>query len=130
MVGEATTRVSDLYIMTEAIYKKASSLHLKMENNEVEDLEALPLLFAKRQEAIEVLDLLMKQPGFEWTPEERESAGRLTDLELRLQPLLINLHLAYKVQMERISQTKQMQQKYRNSYQNVQTDGTFFDTRK
>lgn len=129
-MSEKVTRISALYQLSETIFTKVAGLDVKMENNRTEDLEELPVLFAKRQEAIENLDVLMKTPGFAWTAEERELVGSLAALEKELQPLLNGLHGAYKTQMERISQTKQMSVKYKNSYQNASVDGTFFDARK
>lgn len=129
-MSEKVTRISELYQLSETIFAKAAGLNAKMENNRTEDMEELPILFAKRQEAIEILDALMKTPGFAWTAEERKLAVGLAALEKELQPLLNGLHGAYKIQMEHISQTKQISVKYKNSYQNTSVDGTFFDARK
>ncbi len=127
---EVISRISDLHRLTNEIYKIAASLDSNMEHNNAEDLEALPVLFAKRQEAIEELDRSMKEPGFEWAAEEREMAVELAALDQQLQPMLNGLHQAFKMQMERINQTKQLSVKYKNSYQNASVDGTFFDARK
>ncbi len=124
------TRILRLTQLTEAIYNKASLLDAKMDNNRSDDLEMLLELFADRQAVIEEVDKLMKQLDFEWTAEERKIAVRLKILDQKLQPLLNGLYHAYKIQIERINQTKQMSVKYKNSYQNASVDGTFFDARK
>lgn len=122
--------ISALYLLTKDIYEKAIALDLKMENNETSDLEEFPILFADRQSIIDELTLLMKEPDFEWTAEEREMARQLVALDNKLQPLLLGLYQAYKQQIERINQTKNMSVRYKNSYQNASVDGTFFDARK
>lgn len=127
---EEISRISTLYQLSNEIYEIAALLDSNMEHNNADDLEKLPVLFAKRQETIEELDSLMKEPGFEWTAEEREMALALAALDQKLQPMLNGLHQAFKVQMQRINQTKQMSVKYKNSYQNASVDGTFFDARK
>ncbi len=127
---EEISRISTLYQLSTEIYEIAASLDSNMEHNNAEDLETLPVLFAKRQAAIEELESSMKEPGFEWAANEREMAVKLAALDQKLQPLLNGLHQAFKKQMERINQTKQLSVKYKNSYQNASVDGTFFDARK
>ncbi len=129
-MAEQISRISTLYQLSTEIYEIAATLDSNMEHNNAEELETLPVLFVKRQEAIEELDRSMKEPGFEWTAEEREMAIRLAALDKKMMPMLNGLHQAFKMQMERINQTKQMSVKYKNSYQNASVDGSFFDARK
>lgn len=129
-MAEQISRISTLYQLSTEIYEIAASLDSNMEHNNAEELEKLPVLFAKRQEAIKELERSMKEPGFEWAANEREMAVELAALDQQLQPMLNGLHQTFKMQMERINQTKQMSVKYKNSYQNASVDGTFFDARK
>lgn len=122
--------LQQLLKLTERILIKAKMIGSKMEDNEAEDLVEVQGLFEQRQAVIDGLEAVRTESGFNWSPEGKVMAARLQEAELQLNPLMQRLHQAFTKQMNRISQTKQMSQKYRNSYQTAPADGTFFDTRK
>lgn len=122
--------LQQLLELTETILDKAQAVSPKMDDNDAEDLVEVQGLFDKRQTVIDQLEVLRNGAAFDWSPEGKASVRKLQQAEQQLQPLMKGLQQAFIGQMNRINQTKQMSQKYRNSYQNKTTDGTFFDARK
>lgn len=122
--------LQELLELTLRILIKAKTIGSKMEDNEADDLVEVQGLFDRRQAVIDRLEALRTESAFNWSVEGKAMAVKLQEAEQQLNPLMQSLHQAFTEQMNRISQTKQMSQKYRNSYQNASSDGTFFDTRK
>jgi flagellar protein FliT len=122
--------LQQLLDVSEQILDKAKAISPKMDDNDAEDLVEVQGLFDKRQTVIDQLEFLRKDAAFVWSPEGKAMAAKLQATEQQLQPLMKGLQQAFIGQMNRINQTKQMSQKYRNSYQTNTTDGTFFDARK
>jgi flagellar protein FliT len=116
--------------LTEEIYLQAKSIHSKMEDNDNEQLEAIQALFDKRQQAIEQMESYIQQSTFEWTAEDKLVIQQLKEIEQALQPLMNSLHQSFLLQMNRITQTKQVSTKYMGAYQNMATEGSFIDKRK
>jgi len=122
--------LTGLLQLTEEIYEQSKAIRSKMEDNEDEQLETLQLLVEKREIVIKQLDTYMKQAGFQWSEEDKKMIHKLKETEQKLQPLMNGLYQSFQTQMNRISQTKKMSQKYSGSYQNMTTNGSFFDQRK
>ena len=116
--------------LTKEIYHQAKAVHSKMEDNDNEQLEAIQLLFDKRQQAIEQMESQIQQTSFEWTAEDLLVIENLKEIEQLLQPLMNQLHKSFLSQMNRITQTKQVSTKYMGAYQNMATEGSFIDKRK
>ena len=116
--------------LTENIYHQTKAVHSKMEDNDNEQLEAIQVLFDKRQLAIEQLESHIQQTNFEWTAEDMLVIEQLKEIEQLLQPLMNQLHKSFLSQMNRITQTKQVSTKYMGAYQNMATEGSFIDKRK
>jgi hypothetical protein len=127
---EHQNAVSRVLQITEKIHEQAKAIRTKMENNDAEQLETLQLLFDKREIVIQELDTYMQQEGFQWTEGDRKVINQLNEYELILKPLMDGLHRSFLTQMNQISQTKQVTQKYFGAYQNMKTNGSFFDKRK
>ena len=122
--------LNELLQHTEEILLKAQAVQTKMEDNDTEHLEAIQLLFDKRQEVIQQLDATLQKKDFQWTDNDKETINKLKDHEQKLQPLMNGLHQSFLSQMMRISQTKQVSKKYIGAYQNTATEGSFIDKRK
>ena len=114
---------------TREIYRKAQSIHSRMETNEEGIVEALETLFDHRQETINHLDTFMKQKNFRWTVEEQILIEQLKEIEQQLQPLLNDLHQSFFAQIKRIAQTKEVSKKYVGAYQTMAIGGSFIDKR-
>jgi len=127
---EKYTSLSEFLQLTEEIYRQAKAVHSKMEDNDIEHLEAIQAMFAKRQQAIEQMESHIQQTNFEWTTEDRLVIAQLKEIEQTLQPLMNSLHQSFLSQMNRITQTKQVSTKYMGAYQNMATEGSFIDKRK
>jgi cobalamin biosynthesis protein CbiD len=122
--------LSEFLLLTQEIYYQANTVHSKMEDNDNEHLEAIQVLFDKRQQAIEQMESHIQQPTFEWTTEDKLVILQLQEVEQVLQPLMNSLHQSFLSQMNRITQTKQVSTKYMGAYQNMATEGSFIDKRK
>jgi two-component SAPR family response regulator len=127
---EHQNALTGLLQLTEEIHDQAKAIRSKMEDNEAEQLETLQLLFEKREHLIKKLDTYMQQTDFHWTEENRKVIHQLKEYEQLLKPLMNGLHQSFLTQMNLISQTKQVSQKYIGAYQNMSTNGSFFDKRK
>lgn len=130
VMSEYQNDLTGLLNLTEEIHKQAISVHSKMEDNESEQLETLQLLFDNREHVINQIDTYMKQADFQWTEEDKKVIHKLKEYEQILQPLMNGLYHSFLTQMNRISQTKQVSQKYMGAYQNRTTEGFFIDKRK
>lgn len=122
--------LSEFLQLTKEINNQAKAVHSKMEDNDNEQLEAIQALFDQRQQAIEQMETYIQQTNFEWTAEDRLIIEQLQEIEQVLQPLLNSLHQSFLLQMNRITQTKQISTKYMGAYQNMATEGSFIDKRK
>ncbi|MGB3259863.1 flagellar protein FliT [Paenisporosarcina sp.] len=120
----------ELLDLTKELHKQATTIDSKMENNEDGQLEALQEQFDKRQTIIGNLTESIGIEGFQWTSEDRDVIAELKVLEESLQPIINGLHQAFGKQMNRISKTKHMSQKYIGAYQNSGAGGSFIDKRK
>lgn len=129
-MDEQHAYLQQLLEVTETILEAAKKIHSKMEDNDEQKLVELQSLFDQRQEEIDRLEASKNEAGFSWTAKGKEMVEKLQETERQLHPLMTGLQEAFASQMNRISQTKQMSQKYRGAYQNSPTDGTLFDTRK
>jgi len=116
--------------LTEEIYHQTKAVHSKMEDNDNEQLDAIQALFDIRQQAIEQLESYIQKTTFEWTAEDKLVILQLKEIEQTLQPLMNSLHQSFLLQMNRITQTKQVSTKYMGAYQNMATEGSFIDKRK
>ncbi|MCM3611978.1 flagellar protein FliT [Planococcus sp. MERTA32b] len=123
-------RLAEFLDLTEKLNTQAKAVHSKMDNNEVEQLEAVQALFEKRQAVIEQLSEYTKNPEFTWTTDDKKVIKQLKDHEDELQPLLNKLHQSFTVQMNRLNQTSQVSKKYVGAYQTKSTGGSFIDQRK
>jgi len=122
--------LSEFLQLTQEIYYQAKTVHSKMEDNDNEHLESIQALFDNRQQAIEQIEIHIQQMNFEWTAEDRLVIEQLKEIEQALQPLMNSLHQSFLLQMNRITQTKQVSTKYMGAYQNIATEGSFIDKRK
>ena len=129
-MNEKHYELSEFLQLTQEIYYQAKGVHSKMEDNDTEHLEAIQVLFNKRQQAIEQMESSIQQPTFEWTTEDKDVIVQLKEIEQVLQPLMNSLHQSFLSQMNRITQTKQVSTKYMGAYQNMATEGSFIDKRK
>ena len=111
--------LTELLQQTEEIHKQAQAINGKMEDNEAEQVEALQMLFDKRQHVFKELGDYMKQAGFQWTEEDKQVIHQLKEHEQKLQPIMNGLHQSFLSQMNRISQTKQVSKKYIGAYQHT-----------
>ena len=123
-------RLAEFLDLTEKLNAQAKTVHSKMDNNEVEQLEAVQMLFEKRQAVIDELNNYTKAAEFEWTAEDKKVIKQLKDYEDELQPLLNKLHQSFTVQMNRLNQKSQASKKYVGAYQTKSTEGSFIDQRK
>jgi len=122
--------LSEFLQLTQEIYYQAKAVHSKMEDNDNEQLEAIQAMFDKRQQAIEQMESHIHQTNFEWTAEDRLVIEQLKEIEQTLRPLMNSLHHSFLLQMNRITQTKQVSTKYMGAYKNMATEGSFIDKRK
>lgn len=122
--------LTKLLEVTEEVYRLAKTIDTKMEHNDEGQLETLELLFGKRQKVIHQLAGFIEQQDFKWTEEDKKTISKLKNYETLLQPLVSGLYRSFTMQMNRISQTKQVSQKYIGAYQNMATEGSFIDKRK
>ena len=122
--------LSEFLQLTQEIYYQAKTVHSKMEDNDNEHLESIQALFDNRQQAIEQIEIHIQQMNFEWTAEDRLVIEQLKEIEQTIQPLMNSLHQSFLLQMNRITQTKQVSTKYMGAYQNIATEGSFIDKRK
>ena len=127
---EKHTALTEFLQLTEDIYHQTKAVRAKMEDNDHEQLEAVQTLFDKRQQAIEQMESYIQQSTFDWTAEDKLVIKQLKDIEQALQPLMNSLHQSFLLQMNRITQTKQVSTKYMGAYQNMATEGSFIDKRK
>ena len=127
---EKHTALIEFLQLTKDIYHQAKAVHSKMEDNDHEQLVLIQALFDKRQQVIEQMEIYIQQSTFEWTAEDKPVIQQLKEIEQALQPLLNSLHQSFLLQMNRITQTKQVSTKYMGAYQNMATEGSFIDKRK
>ena len=123
-------RLAEFLDLTEQLNAQAKTVHSKMDNNEIEQLESVQALFEKRQAVIEQLSEYTKNAEFEWTTEDKKVIRQLKGYEDELQPLLNQLHQSFTTQMNRLNQTSQASKKYVGAYQTKSTEGSFIDQRK
>lgn len=114
---------------TQELYEKAHRINSRMEANEEGSVEALETLFYRRQEAINQLEMFMKQRNFRWTEEEQSIIEKVKEIDQQLQLLLNDLHQSFFTQIKRIAQTKEISKKYVGAYQTMATEGSFIDKR-
>jgi len=127
---EKHNALSEFLQLTQEIYNQARAVHSRMEDNDNEQLVAIQALFDKRQQTIEQMECHIQQTNFEWTAEDRLVIEQLKEIEQTIQPLMNSLHQSFLLQMNRITQTKQVSTKYMGAYQNMATEGSFIDKRK
>ena len=122
--------LTDLLQQTKGLREKAAAIDTNMENNEEGQLEELQVLLEERERTIAQLSVFTGRDGFHWTASDRETIWELKGLQEELQPIVASLYKAFGEQLNRISQTKQMSQKYAGAYQNMGAGGSFIDKRK
>lgn len=120
----------ELLELTEATLKKVKTIDSKMEDNRIEDMVEIQILFDKRQEVIDRLEASKIRMPFNWATTDLRAVKKLQAMEHQLNASMNNLYQAFNTQMNRISQTKQISKKYRGTYQSASADGTFLDIRK
>lgn len=123
-------RLAEFLELTEKLNAQAKTVHSKMDDNEVEQLETVQALFERRQAVIDQLSEYTKAAEFEWTREDKIVIRQVKGYEDELQPLLNRLHQSFTTQMNRLNQTSQVSQKYVGAYQTKSTEGSFIDQRK
>lgn len=123
-------RLAEFLDLTQKLNAQAKAVHSKMDDNEVEQIEAVQALFEKRQAVIDQLTEYTKNPEFTWTTDDKKVIRQLKDHEDELQPLLNKLYQSFTTQMTRLNQTSQMSRKYVGAYQTKSTEGSFIDQRK
>lgn len=123
-------RLAEFLDLTEKLNAQAKAVHSKMDDNEVEQIEAVQALFEKRQAVIDQLSEYTKNPEFTWTTDDKKVIKQLKNHEEELQPLLNKLHQSFTTQMNRLNQTSQVSQKYVGAYQTKSIGGSFIDQRK
>ncbi|WP_033542926.1 flagellar protein FliT [Planococcus sp. CAU13] len=123
-------KLAEFLDLTEKLNAQAKAVHSKMDDNEVEQIEAVQALFEKRQTVIDQLSEYTKNPEFTWTTEDKKVIKQLKDHEDELQPLLNRLHQSFSVQLNKMNQTSQASKKYVGAYQTPSTGGSFIDQRK
>ena len=123
-------RLAEFLDLTQKLNAQAKAVHSKMDDNEVEQIEAVQALFEKRQAVIEELSTYTKNAEFRWTTEDRLVISQLKGYEDEMQPLLHGLHQSFTTQMNRLNQTSQASKKYVGAYQTKSTEGSFIDQRK
>lgn len=122
--------LAELLQLTEEIVEQAEAVHLNMQHNQPEQLEALQRRVAQRDQVIKRLDAHMKLSDFHWTTADRQTIHKLKQYEQMLQPRMNALQQSFLTQMNRIQQTKKVAKKYRGVYHRVTPDGAFIDQRK
>ena len=122
--------LADFLQHSKEIAEQAKTIRSNMEENEVEQLEALQGLFEKRQDLLQQLAEFIQHADFKWTEDDKQVLQQLKAYDDMLQPLLNNLHQSFLAQMNRVSQTKQVSTKYMGAYQNLSSEGSFIDKRK
>lgn len=120
--------LADLLQITEEIYGQVKAIDSKLNQNELEQVEYIPVLLEKREMVIKQLDAYKQD--FQWTHEDKQKIEQLRILNQELQPMMNSLHQSFLKQINRMNQRKQMSKKYIGAYQNMTIDGSFIDKRK
>lgn len=82
------------------------------------------------EELLDQRDALMKEILPPYTPEEMELGKKLIQLNARLTQLLLTEKISIQKDIKGLQAKKESNTKYVNPYQNLSTDGMFYDKRK
>lgn len=85
---------------------------------------------SKVEELLEKRETLMKEIAPPYTPEEAELGKQIVALNTRLDQLLKIEKISIQKDIKNLQAKKESNTKYVNPYQNLSTDGMFFDKRK
>ncbi|MCM3238353.1 flagellar protein FliT [Heyndrickxia oleronia] len=100
-----------------------STLRNISQNNRDEAITLINDLLNKREQTLSKI-----QPPF--SDEEKHFGAKLVQMEKTLKQLLEKEKQSIQGNMAQLSKTKTSMNKYINPYQNMQTDGYFYDKRK
>lgn len=120
--------LANLLQITEEIYEQVKAIDSKLNQNELEQVEQIPVLLEKREIVMKQLDDYKQD--FQWTEEDQQKIQQLKIVNQELLPMLNNLHHSFLKQINRMNERKQMSKKYIGAYQNMTIDGSFIDKRK
>ncbi len=84
----------------------------------------------KVEELLDKREVLMKELVPPYTPEEMELGKQLVELNSRFEQLLKTEKVSIQKDIKNLQAKKESNTKYVNPYQNLSTDGMFYDKRK
>lgn len=128
-MSEKQIQLTAILEITQEIYAKANAVQEKMEDNEPEQIEALQQLAEKREKVIKQLDDVMKEPGFQWSIDDKVIIQELKELNSKLEPLMNRLYQSFQKQIQRMNQSKHISSKYAVNPVGIM-DGAYIDKRK
>ncbi|ESU34165.1 hypothetical protein G3A_02535 [Bacillus sp. 17376] len=85
---------------------------------------------SKVEELLDRREFLMKEIVPPYTPEEMELGKQIVQLNARLEQLLKDEKVLIQKDIKNLQAKKESNTKYVNPYQNLSTDGMFYDKRK